>query len=101
MREYYIDKEALIEHLEQNRANAIKCLWRYGATNSYLREQIPNKVALLELAIKELKDGSKDHSEVISYFEQLVKTELDSLGLAKAPSEEVLEKYSILKRGKK
>lgn len=99
--QYYIDREALIEQLEQNRANAIKCLWRCGAHDSYLREQIPGKVSLLELAIKELKDENKDRSEVMSYFEQLVQEELKALNNSLGFREEMLEKQlNFKKRGK-
>jgi len=79
MSEYRINKDALIEQLEQNRANAIKFLWRSGASNPSLRGEVTSRVLLLELAIDELKSGNKEPAEVTSYFEELVQEELKAL----------------------
>jgi len=79
MSEYRINKDALIEQLEQNRTNSIKFLWRSGGNNPSLRDEVTSRVSLLELAIDELKSGNKEPAEVTSYFENLVQEELKAL----------------------
>lgn len=96
MSKYHINKDALIEQLEQNRTNVIKFLWRSGASNPSLRAEVTNKVSMLELAVDELKSGKKEPAEVTSYFEELVQEELkalnNSFGVAKAANKKGLPK---------
>lgn len=107
--EYYSDKEALIESLEENRTNAVKFLWRSGANNPSLRGEVANRISLLELAIDELKSGNKEPAEVVSYFKKLVQEDLKALknsikfvevlnkkGLPKQPSKVIKPKIRVV-----